>query len=111
MTRRGLMKRNATAVCLAAALPLALGACGSSGGGSSSSGGADTIKVVDYYNNEPDKTVFQEVLDSCGADLGVSVERQTIPGGDLIATPRRELNTSFASGHATGSTRPPARPR
>jgi multiple sugar transport system substrate-binding protein len=68
-------------------LPLALAACGGGGsGGSSGSGGeASTLRVLDYYNNEPDKGVYTKVLNACGAAEGVTVEREAVPGDTLIA--------------------------
>ncbi len=68
-------------------LALSLTACGgTSGGGGSEGGGAVTsLRVVDYYNNEPDVTFYQEALDECGAEIGVKIERETIPGADLIS--------------------------
>jgi multiple sugar transport system substrate-binding protein len=65
-------------------LPLALAACG--GGGSTGSGGdASTLRVLDYYNNEPDKSVYAKVLDACGAAQGVTIQREAVPGDTLIA--------------------------
>jgi multiple sugar transport system substrate-binding protein len=71
---------------LAVALPLALGlaACGGSGGGSSSSDSAKSLRVLDYYSNEPDKTVYTNVLDACGKENGVSIKREAVPGDTLI---------------------------
>ncbi len=56
--------RLASAVALAAAIPLALTACG----GGSETSGSDTsqvtsLSVLDYYNNEPDKSLVQDALD------------------------------------------------
>jgi multiple sugar transport system substrate-binding protein len=68
-------------------LPLALAACGGSdSGGSSGSGGeASTLRVLDYYNNEPDKGVYTKVLNACGAAEGVTIQREAVPGDTLIA--------------------------
>jgi multiple sugar transport system substrate-binding protein len=68
-------------------LPLALAACGGGGsGGSSGSGGeASTLRVLDYYNNEPDKGVYTKVLNACGAAEGVTIQREAVPGDTLIA--------------------------
>lgn len=67
----------------AAVLPLALAGCGG-GGGSASSGDPDTLTILDYYNNEPDKTLVQAMLDQCADDIGVTIERESVPGKDLI---------------------------
>lgn len=79
--------RLASAVALAAALPLALSSCG---GGGSGAGSEDTtqvtsLRVLDYYNNEPDKTFIQKGLDSCATKLGVKLERESVPGDTLIS--------------------------
>ena len=58
-------RKTVLTVTLTLLAPLALGACG---GGSSGSkdGDASTLRVLDYYNNEPDKTVYQKTLEACG---------------------------------------------
>jgi multiple sugar transport system substrate-binding protein len=65
-------------------LPLAVAACGG-GGSSDSSGEASTLRVLDYYNNEPDKSVYTKVLNACGAAEGVTIQREAVPGDTLIA--------------------------
>jgi multiple sugar transport system substrate-binding protein len=88
MARRGARSHSlqlATAAALT--LPLALAACGGSGngGGSGSSGGKVTsLRVLDYYNNEPDKTVYKNVLNACGSANGVTIQREVVPGASLI---------------------------
>ena len=74
--------RTGLAVTLTMLAPLALSACG--GGSDSSSGDATTIRVLDYYNNEPDKTVYQKTLEACGQQNGVTIQRETVPGASLI---------------------------
>ncbi len=68
-------------------LPVALAACGggSGGGGGSSSGKVTSLRVLDYYSNEPDKTVYTNVLNACGSANGVTIQRETVPGANLIA--------------------------
>jgi multiple sugar transport system substrate-binding protein len=41
--------------------------------------------VLDYYNNEPDKSVYTKVLNACGAAEGVTIQREAVPGDTLIA--------------------------
>ena len=68
IARRRLLQGTALAL---AALPLA--ACGSSGGGTSSgSGDATTLKILDYYADDPDNGIFAEAL---AKKVGVTIER------------------------------------
>ncbi|WP_299039564.1 extracellular solute-binding protein [uncultured Pseudokineococcus sp.] len=88
MVRRGTSRRT-LAAALALGVPLALAGCGGdeAGGGSGGDGGAvDSLRVLDYYNNEPDNTFYQDVIDACGEGAGITIERQSVPGGDLIST-------------------------
>jgi multiple sugar transport system substrate-binding protein len=63
-------------------LPLAVAACGGDdeGGG----GDANTLRVLDYYSNEPDKSTYAKVLDACGKANGVTIQREAVPGDTLI---------------------------
>jgi multiple sugar transport system substrate-binding protein len=66
-------------------LPLALTACGGGGsGGSSGGGGSTTLRVLDYYNNDPGKTVWQKAIEACGQQAGVTISREAVPGATLI---------------------------
>ena len=61
-------------------------AAGATAGSTTPEGAAVTsLNVLDYYNNEPDKTFVQKILDDCGKSLGVTVNRETVPGDTLIA--------------------------
>ncbi|WP_219414325.1 sugar ABC transporter substrate-binding protein [Pseudonocardia nigra] len=85
MARRGaVLRRTRLAIALALTAPLALTACGG-GGGEASSGEVTSLRVLDYYNNEPDNTVYQTTLEECGRQIGVTIERESIPGDTLIA--------------------------
>lgn len=82
---------RAAVVAISAALAATtMAACGGSGTESGSagseSGGAFTgsLRVLDYYTDEPDKTFYQEVLDDCGSQVGVTIEREVVPGADLV---------------------------
>ena len=78
------MRNHRTLFTAAAALtivPLALAGCS---GGGTSGGDPKTLTILDYYNNEPDKGLVQDVLDQCAADLGLTIERESVPGKDLI---------------------------
>jgi multiple sugar transport system substrate-binding protein len=74
------------AAVAALAAPLALAACG---GGtppvSESSGSVTSLRVMDYYNNEPDNTFYKNALDACGKENGVTIKREAVPGASLIA--------------------------
>ncbi|WP_344651902.1 sugar ABC transporter substrate-binding protein [Cryptosporangium japonicum] len=80
MDQRRSMVRAAAALALA--LPLALAGCG--GGGSGSGGDPTKLRVLDYYNNEPDKAVYTKVLNACAAENKVTIQREAVPGDTLI---------------------------
>jgi multiple sugar transport system substrate-binding protein len=46
---------------------------------------ATEISEWDYWTNEPQKSQYQKVLDECSASTGITIDRQTIPGNDLIS--------------------------
>jgi multiple sugar transport system substrate-binding protein len=71
------------AAALAASLALA-GCGGDDDGDAASSGSVKSLRVLDYYNNEPDKTVVGSLLDGCGKANGVTIEREAVPGDTLI---------------------------
>lgn len=75
-------RKAISALAALAVVPLALTACGGSSAGGSSDPG--TLTILDYYNNEPDKTLVQEALDACAAEIDVKIKRETVPGKDLI---------------------------
>ncbi|UCR90221.1 sugar ABC transporter substrate-binding protein [Mycetocola spongiae] len=63
--------------------PLILTGCGSSAS-PEASGSADSLTVVDYYNNDPDKGLIGDALDKCAASINVTLDRTVVPGKDLI---------------------------
>ncbi|MFF0264994.1 extracellular solute-binding protein [Kribbella sp. NPDC004536] len=80
-------KRIAAALAGATTVSLLLVACGNNGGQSSSGSGGDSVKsltILDYYNNDPDKSLVQKGLDSCASQLGITIQRETVPGDTLI---------------------------
>ncbi|MCT9627195.1 ABC transporter substrate-binding protein [Pseudarthrobacter equi] len=81
-------RRKITAVlAMAAVVPLTFTACGSGGGGGATSGeDVKTLTVLDSYNNEPDKSILQAAIDKCAAQVGVTIERTTVPGKDRMQT-------------------------
>ncbi|MGI5128185.1 sugar ABC transporter substrate-binding protein [Pseudonocardia sp. CA-107938] len=78
-------RRAVLATALAAAAAIGLTACGGGGGAAAGGGPVTSLRVLDYYNNEPDKTVYAQKLDECGAQNGVKIEREVVPGSSLIA--------------------------
>lgn len=83
-------KRLAAVAALAALAPLSLAACGGGGTSSSSSGGGstatvDSLKVLDYYTDEPGKSQIGDMLTACGTSIGVAkIDREAVPGPTLI---------------------------
>lgn len=81
MKRSSLIARSGLALA-ALALPAVLAGCG--GASATSNGSANTISVLDYYNNEPDKSFIGDALNQCAQKAGVTLDRQTVPGSSLI---------------------------
>ncbi|MCU1561502.1 extracellular solute-binding protein [Mycetocola sp.] len=77
-------RRLTTLLAIAAITPLAFTACAGGGGGGQAKGDPNTLTILDYYNNEPDKTLVQTALDACAEELDVTIKRETVPGKDLI---------------------------
>ncbi len=80
-------KRISAVLAGATTLSLVLAACGNNGGDSSSSSSGEAVKslsILDYYNNDPDKSLVQKGLDSCATKLGITIKRETVPGDTLI---------------------------
>lgn len=84
------MKRTSrltTLAAMAAMTPLVLTGCGGGGGApSSESGEVETLTLLDSYNNDPDKAILQASIDSCAEQVGVTIERTTVPGQDRVQT-------------------------
>lgn len=80
-------QRITAALAGATALSLVLAGCGDSGdnASSSSTGSVSSLTILDYYNNDPDKALVQKGLDSCATQLGITIQRETVPGDTLIA--------------------------
>ena len=82
-------KKIAAGIALAAALPLTLTACGGGGSDSGTDPGSTeqvtSLSILDYYNNDPDKQLVQKGLDTCATQLGITINRETVPGDTLIA--------------------------
>ena len=54
---------------------------------------ATTIRVLDYYAVEPDKTIVGNVLTACGKSVGVKINRDAIPGANLIQRVLQEASS------------------
>lgn len=79
-------RRAVLATALALSATIGLTACGGGGGGSAAASGPVTsLRVLDYYNNEPDNTVYAQTLNACGQQNGVTIQREAVPGASLIA--------------------------
>ena len=74
----------AVAVTALVGLPILLSGCGTAAS-SSSTEPVSEISVMDYYNNEPDKTFIGDALTACGTKAGVTIKRETVPGKSLIS--------------------------
>lgn len=82
-TRTALTRRQVLQASALSAIALPLAACGGSGG-SGSSGEVTSLKILDYYADEPDKTVFQDALEAAAEKVGVTIEREAVAGTSLI---------------------------
>lgn len=73
-------------LAIAVALPMTLTACG---GGStesgSESGEVSSLNLLDYYADSPNKELVQGNIDTCATKLGITVNREAVPGDSLIA--------------------------
>lgn len=74
----------AAAVTALVGLPLLLAGCGAPSA-SSGSESVSEISVMDYYNNEPDKSFIGDALNNCASKAGVTLKRETVPGKSLIS--------------------------
>lgn len=79
IARRRLLQGTALAL---AAVPLA--ACGGGGGAKSGSGDATTLKILDYYADDPDNGIFAEALEAAAKKVSVTIEREAVHGTSLI---------------------------
>ena len=81
-SRRTLALASAASITL-----LALAGCsssGSSGGSGSGSSGTVTLTEADYYTGAPQTSQIAGVLNACGEQVGVKVQRQQVPRTQLV---------------------------
>ncbi|MBL1068176.1 sugar ABC transporter substrate-binding protein [Streptomyces sp. 7-21] len=72
--------RAVTAAATALTLAAALGGCSLI----TARTGPHTLTVADYYTAEPGNTALTEILDECGARIGVDVVREVMPRSQLV---------------------------
>ena len=70
------MARRMLLTVLAAVTLIAATACGSS---STSDGSPNVLTEMDYYNTDPGLSALPAMLDQCGKQNGVTVQRQVVP--------------------------------
>ena len=47
-------------------------------------GAVTSVTVQDYYNYQPDEAIYGNVLNACGASIGVKIQRDIVPGASYI---------------------------
>ncbi|MCM5558980.1 ABC transporter substrate-binding protein [Pleomorphomonas sp. JP5] len=82
MTKEYLKSRSSFLAVLALALPLATVVSMPTGAAASD---VKSIRVLDYYNDSPDREIYGDMLNACADTLGVTVNREVVPGNTLIA--------------------------
>jgi multiple sugar transport system substrate-binding protein len=75
-------KRLATLATLLTLAPLTLAACGDDS--SPADAKVDSLTLLDYYSDEPTKSLVQALVDKCGTAIGTKIERTAVPGPTLI---------------------------
>lgn len=88
------LRRTIAAVTGFGLCVLALSSCSKNSEQQSSSKGAvASIRVADYYTDEPNKSIVGDVLLSCGEQAGVQIEREGVPAQQLISKTLQQINT------------------
>ncbi|WP_338118416.1 sugar ABC transporter substrate-binding protein [Streptomyces coryli] len=77
MTRR----RARWPATLALLAPLTLAGCGGNNGVPDDAG---TLRVMDYYVDQPHKSIYDRTLKACGRRAGVAIEHESVPNASLI---------------------------
>ncbi|WP_103062278.1 sugar ABC transporter substrate-binding protein [Actinomyces qiguomingii] len=81
--RPAINRRRALQGAALAAAVLPLAACAGRGGGKAA-GEVTSLKVLDYYADEPDNQIFQQALEAAAEQVGVTIERESVSGTGLI---------------------------
>ncbi|SKC34823.1 sugar ABC transporter substrate-binding protein [Krasilnikoviella flava] len=76
---RPVSRRAVTTAGLVAPLAALLAGCGSTG-----ATGPRTLRVLDTYTNDPDRTIIGGALAAAAAEVGVTLERVSVAGDSLI---------------------------
>ncbi|HSU35224.1 MAG TPA: ABC transporter substrate-binding protein [Propionibacteriaceae bacterium] len=83
-------KRLVSAAAIATAATMVLAGCGGGGeeeapGGGGSAATVDSLTVLDYYVDEPNRSNVGKLLSACGTSIGVAkIDHQSVPGPTLI---------------------------
>ncbi len=79
--------RGRTTALSALAIPVVVGLAltGCSGSGDGNGGDASSIRVADYYTDEPARSIIGGMLDDCGEAAGVTIEREAVPSGEYLS--------------------------
>jgi multiple sugar transport system substrate-binding protein len=78
-------RRRVLVAATAFATVAALSACSGGGGGSTQNGSVTSLRVADYYTDEPARSIIGDMLDECGAAIGVTIEREAVPSSDYLS--------------------------
>ena len=82
MTKEHFRFRTSISTVMALALPLLTAAVIPVGAAADE---VKSIRVLDYYGASPDREIYGDVLNDCASTLGVTVNREVVPGNTLIA--------------------------
>ena len=63
-----------------------------------SSDSVKSLRVLDYYTNEPDKSIYTKVLNACGEANGVTIQREAVPGDTLIQKVLQQSSSKTLAG-------------
>lgn len=74
-------RTKVTTAGLAIATLTGLTACG--GGGND---GTVTLTVLDSHFDEPQNSLYQDLVETCAEDVGVEIDRTPVPGAELVQT-------------------------
>ncbi|WP_199720198.1 sugar ABC transporter substrate-binding protein [Pseudokineococcus lusitanus] len=78
-------RRRGVAVASVALLTTGLAACGGGDDAGGDGGEVTSLVVQDTFVTDPGATFYGEQLDACGEELGITVDRQSVPGDSIIS--------------------------